>query len=221
MIEKNKELHDFSDLTTITNETEYLTTQDSPELDLCENEAPALLERRGNVVHPAADGSERYLTLQEEIAEPIGSNPAEPTPTKCQRIAADLRLLADWVEAHPDVAFTYHLNPDHEHQILCPLSSDKTRMREQLRAIGPFDKVISDTFFEAHVKLGHFTLEFYTELTNVCIKKVVGTKEVPAEIIPSKYVPEKVIEAHTEEVVEWVCGSLLAPGEGEDEPSEI
>jgi hypothetical protein len=220
MLEKKKETHEISDLTIITNETEYLTTRDSPELDRCENEAPALLERRGNVVDTDADVSGRRLSPQGRILGPIEGEPADPTPTKCQRIAADLRLLADWVEAQPDVPFTYHLNPDHEHQILCPLSSDKTRMREQLRAIGPFDKVISDTFFEAHVKLGHFTLEFYTELTNVCIKKVVGAKEVPAEIIPSKYVPEKVIEAHTEEVVEWVCGSLLAPGEGEDEPSE-
>jgi hypothetical protein len=93
-------------------------------------------------------------------------------------------------------------------------------MREQLRAIGPFDKVISDTFFEAHVKLGHFTLGFYTERTNVCIKKGGGGRKSPRKSSRRSMSPERVIAAHTEEVVEWVCGSVLAPAEGEDELSE-
>src|ERR1017187_2536684 len=135
MAKENEQSFKISDLITITNETEYLKTLDSPELDRCESEAPALLERRGNVVDADADVSGRRLSPQETILGPIEGEPAKLAPTKCQRTASDFRLLADWVEAHPDVDFTYQLDPDREEKFHCYVSRGKTRMREQLRAI--------------------------------------------------------------------------------------
>ena len=89
-------------------------------------------------------------------------------------------------------------------------------VKAKLRQIGPFQKAIneSDGSFEALVKVGDYTLVYYTSRENVCVKKVVGTKEVPEKVEPSYYTPEKVIPAHTEEIVEWDCGSVLAPGDG-------
>jgi hypothetical protein len=220
MTKTNNKVGGSSNLTTMTNDLERLKLWDFSDLDSWENEAPVPLERRGNVGDGVADVSGRRLSPQQATLEPLDGEPPEPKPTKCQRAADDLRLLADWFEAHPDVELPVRLNPDWEDTFYCFLSEDKTRMREQLRAIGSFEKAVLGTDFVAKVKVGHFKLEFLTKRENVCTRTVVGTKEVPAEVIPSKYVPEKVIPAHTEEVAEWVCGSVLAPAEGEEEPSE-
>lgn len=126
-------------------------------------------------------------------------------PTECQRAADGLRLLAHWVEAHPDVQLPVRLSPGWENTFWCFLSEDKTRFRQQLRAIGPCEILLSDKYIEADVKVGHFTLVFCIELENLCTKQAVGTTKVPAEGIPSEFVPEEVIAAHTE---------------GEEEPSE-
>jgi hypothetical protein len=67
--------------------------------------------------------------------------------------------------------------------------SDSTRNGRKISTIscqrtrpGSFEKVISGTDFEATVKVG----QFLTKRENVCTKNVIGTREVPEEVIPSK-----------------------------------
>ena len=52
----------------------------------------------------------------------------------------------------------------------------------------------------------------------VCQRKVVGTRIIPAQTVPSSYTEEKFIPEHEEEIVEWDCSPVLAPSEPKSEP---
>ena len=125
-----------------------------------------------------------------------------------------LRALADWFEVHPDAPLPYSLAEGSK--FFCGLSWDKDEAKQQLRSLGSFEKEYQDNDFHANVNVAGFTIVYYASRDNVCTKRVVGTREVPREVIPSHYTPEKIIEAHSEEVVEWDCRAILA-----DEPEQV
>lgn len=112
--------------------------------------------------------------------------------TDRQECIAGLRELADFLDAHPEVA--------------APLYSSllsRVNTREDLMAvaqIGGWKKVYEGEYFTLRRTFAGVTLDVYTDRTTVCRKVVTGQRVVPAR-------PEC-----TEDVFEWVCEeqSLLA-----------
>jgi hypothetical protein len=78
---------------------------------------------------------------------------------------------------------------------------DKHPLGEVARAMGGFIKTHDGCFLNLVHEFSGFSLEVSYESKQVCERIVVGEEEVP----------EKVVPAHTREVVEWKCPpSLLA-----------
>jgi hypothetical protein len=106
-----------------------------------------------------------------------------------------LREFADFLEAHPEVpAPTY---PD------LSIFTDRDGLRLAARALPRAEKVgLGDSFFVLRGEFGNIEVQCMAPREQVCRRVVVGTEEVP----------EKVVPAHTKEVVEWECDEpLLAP----------
>lgn len=124
--------------------------------------------------------------------------------TTAAEYATGLRELADWIEAHPDIAL-----PDNE--LMVYSLNTRAEAANCLRALMPCKKEYRDTNFYISREFGPITLKFMFYRNDICTKRVVGTKEVGTEVIPSRFTPEQIIPAHTEEIYEWDCGeSLLA-----------
>lgn len=111
-----------------------------------------------------------------------------------------LRSLADIYEAYPDLDWPDFWSWSKEIHIY--LSKDPKAV---LRTIGSFEKKYQGDSFEARKPLGDQTLVLKTRRAAVCEKIVVGIREVPETVEPSYYTAERVIPAHTEEIIEWKC----------------
>lgn len=102
------------------------------------------------------------------------------------KLAAGLRDLADWVEQ----------NPEYEDEIgtlgvsVCFLTC--AAFADAARALGHGMKIAEGSYFTVRRSFGPVNLDFFTARENVCRRVVVDTIERPERIIP----------AHTEEVVE-------------------
>jgi hypothetical protein len=110
-------------------------------------------------------------------------------------LISGLRDFADFLALHPDL-------PDIYVGAFCGVG--KQEMATVARDCGSAEKKFTDDEFRLTKKFGPIELVFYTRRTNVCQRVVVGTKEVPE----AKY-PERIVPAHTEEVVEWICDEPL------------
>lgn len=115
-----------------------------------------------------------------------------------------LRALADWYEQNPEVVTladsTLSAFPYYE-------LDSKEFAAKVARAMMTCEKKVSDGgLLYLKRKFHGITLQFLFDRNIVCERRVVGKRQVPAEVIP-----ERVIEAHEEDIVEWDCGSLLAP----------
>lgn len=86
------------------------------------------------------------------------------------------------------------------------------QVKAMARAMKPAAKEYSSYYFSLRKKFeGGITLDMSWARDNVCERIVTGTREVAEEVIP-----ERVIEAHTEEIVEWACpDAVLAPSDEE------
>lgn len=126
------------------------------------------------------------------------------------QLSETLRMLADFYDSHPLVPvpqdFNYGWLRAYVHKGITPANS-----KDILRSVGSFTKAFEDERMLASVPVGHITLDIMVPRDEVCVRKVVGTRTVPAETVPSSYSPERVIPEHEEEIVEWECGSVLAP----------
>ena len=69
-----------------------------------------------------------------------------------------------------------------------------------IRDIGPFKKEYTDAFVHINPIGLENVFSILIDRQTVCTRKVVGTKEVPERVIP----------AHVEEIVEWDCKPMLA-----------
>jgi hypothetical protein len=68
-----------------------------------------------------------------------------------------------------------------------------------LAALKPCSKSYTDDLLKIHRDFGPITLEYVFFRDQVCTKRVVGTKVIPAKLIPERI----------EEIVEWDCGEPL------------
>jgi hypothetical protein len=99
-----------------------------------------------------------------------------------------LRRIADWIEVHPDLPLPSQTQLDF-------LSGVDTKEDLAKFARG---------FGECKKDFGGIKLRAVAWRKNVCERVVVGTREVPEEIIPARLVP-----AHMEDIVEWKCPESL------------
>lgn len=109
--------------------------------------------------------------------------------------ATALREIADWYEAHPDV-------PAPSPAPINLFFGDKDELVAVARAVGErLTKSGSGDWYWLRKEFpSGWALEFNVRREQVCTRRVVGTEPVPEQIIP----------AHTKEIVEWDCHSLLA-----------
>ena len=112
-----------------------------------------------------------------------------------KEFADGLRAIADWYEAHPEVA------PPAFPEILHASVESKDEAVTIAAALKPCAKRYSDTLMELERTFGPIRLRFLFWREAVCERRVVGVKDVPERTVP----------AHTEEIVEWDCHPLLKP----------
>lgn len=116
-------------------------------------------------------------------------------------LAAGLRELADWLEEHPEQADAVVLSLTVN---VCVF--DREGIVAAARAMGTAEKVYDvDSYFTVRRKFGSVWLDFFCNRDRVCRRVVVDTIAVPERVVP----------AHTEEVVEWVCDEPLLAGVAE------
>ena len=108
-----------------------------------------------------------------------------------------MRDCADWLEAHPDVQV-------YSGEIRC-LPDGREEFAALARAMGTAEKYFSYEFAYLGKYFGPFKVEGFDYRKNVCERKVVGTKIIPAR---DAYVITASPE-HEVEIVEWECGSVL------------
>ena len=127
-----------------------------------------------------------------------------PTPTKHQRFAANLRILAEFYEMHPDIELphgevVFYLWPDGEQDV-----------PKIARAMGKARKgALGDTWFTLERKFGELlVVRAHWSRESVCKRTVVGQKSVQRDV-PTSYRTETVLE----DVVEWECPKILPPRE--------
>jgi hypothetical protein len=118
-----------------------------------------------------------------------------------------LRDLADWYSQHSEIPPPYSL----EGEGIAVYLFGHDNPQEILRAIGSFEKGFNNEYFEAKKAIGGKTLKFIFYRDKVCTPRVVGKKLIEKTVIPSSFTPEKVIEAHEVEEIEWDCSPVLSP----------
>lgn len=106
--------------------------------------------------------------------------------------ADGLRQLAEWYDAHPDAEQPYRS----DRVEYFPVTKDDlvALLREHG---GQWKKTTASDLLYLRRRFGPFTLEAVIDQRDVCTRRVVGTRIVPAS-------PERL-----EEVVEWDCQPIL------------
>lgn len=124
-----------------------------------------------------------------------------------------LRKVADFFEQHPEVMpLGWMRGGEFE---ACPETFNiPNQTKQQLsiaaKALGHADKVLTDSHFTIHGLVGGHAIDFYNTRESVCERVVVGTKVVPAHILPAR--EEMVIPESVQEVYEWKCPDSLLAG---------
>lgn len=123
---------------------------------------------------------------------------------------ASLQALVNYFKANPEVPVpsyqSFWINDCSKEQL------EAVAVSKRSKAMGNVRKNITEQSYMLHISIGdldNLTLNYIAERENVCLRKQVGTRIVPAtveEVIIREAVPE-----HEEPVYEWECSSLLAP----------
>jgi hypothetical protein len=135
---------------------------------------------------------------------------------RAENFAAKLRALATWYENHPNVP------PPTDGTLEFTIYEFNSKP-EEIRAIGSGDKTYDGDWFRYIVTRDGFKLTFSDYRQNVCTAVVVGKRMVPTQVIPAvPAIPERVIEAHEEDITEWQCpGSILGRGSSVEMPTTL
>lgn len=126
-----------------------------------------------------------------------------------QDLANRLRALAQVYEENPGAAQLYDFLDVGRLSVFC---HDKEVTAATIRAFGPGDKKDDPAWIE-YIPVLFPEVKIHVYKADVCERVKVGEREVEAVTIPAKPATEEVvIPARVEEVWEWRCGALLAPG---------
>lgn len=127
--------------------------------------------------------------------------------------AAGLRMLADLLEAHPEIPLPYDGSGDSPGQRLTifDLSGDdpKATARAFARVMpGPIKKEYLQDSLYLQTSLRGLRLQLGVTRSAVCERRVIGTEEVVIPAEPAQpAVPQRV---ETRDVVVWDCAPILA-----------
>lgn len=116
-------------------------------------------------------------------------------------IVNDLRELADFLETRPAC-----LEKANHNSISIYLhGGDPETFASLVRELGGKRvKKADDSYFNVVRRLSsRCVVTVFSERSNVCQRKVVGTRTLPATVIPAK--PEQVLPEREEEIVVWEC----------------
>lgn len=120
-----------------------------------------------------------------------------------------LRALADWFDAHEEVEL-----PNYPDFNLC-MNDTREIAAAVMLALKPCEKRYANTVFILGRNFGPIKVDFLFNRDTVCIRKVVGTKEIPETHVEAHTIP-----ARNEDIVEWDCvpvlGSSLTPPSGRE-----
>ena len=124
--------------------------------------------------------------------------------------ANGLRELADWIEAHPELAAPYS-------DITIYSLDTKEEAAAVLRALKPCKKRITDTLFCIERKVGPINYQFAFNRKSICKARIIGQKTIPEHTEPERLIPARVVVEHVEDIIEWDCteGLLEIPEEAE------
>ena len=122
----------------------------------------------------------------------------EPKPLSIHaEFARDLRAIADFIEAHPELKLPSLSRLD-------IFESDAKSLPKYAAAFGNAAKdVLGDNLFILRRTFGTLKLEANWQRDLVCERRIVGQREIPDQIVPAK--DEEFIPAHKEDVYEWRC----------------
>jgi hypothetical protein len=113
-----------------------------------------------------------------------------------EEFISDIREIADFFEAHPDLKVMpspYLFISDYS-------ETAKESLRLFVKAAGKTTKEFSGNEFKVEKRFSNgFLLHFDVQRQAVCERVVTGTKVIPAISYPER----------TEDIVEWKCGSIL------------
>lgn len=125
-------------------------------------------------------------------------------------LVAGLREFADFIEEKglelPIREARMHLSPwlfdDYVWKNRKRSRTAKEKLRRAVLAIGKAEKNFEGGSFKLIRSFGPITLQFQLSRQEVCEKRVIARKQIP----------EQVIEAYEEEVVEWICTDPILAG---------
>lgn len=150
---------------------------------------------------------------------------AELTADDLQRGAwlAGMRELLDWLEAHPEVPLPYLDTSIHNegqgvpalvHYVHAWEDNARGRIAAIARAMGKARKTVNDATEKLYVsrRFGG-AVDYVAAIARgeVCVRKVVGTREVTEDVPDPEHVAAAPLVTVTKivEDVEWVCGPVL------------
>lgn len=122
--------------------------------------------------------------------------------------ADSLTQIADFFERHPELPL-----PDLNYFTVYDWGETaKEMVVRAARALGTCEKQTnSNITFGVYKDFGGIILRFLGGKGQVCTKRVVGTRHIEQQYIPSSFV-----EAYEEEIFEWDCPGLLEPSSKEE-----
>lgn len=106
--------------------------------------------------------------------------------------AKSLRELADWYDEHPDVPLPAAANFN-------AFLDDRDALARVARLIGIAEKGADPNYFFLKKRFGEISLDFNVARAVACERRVVGVREIPETVVP----------ARTEEIVEWDCHPIF------------
>ena len=122
-----------------------------------------------------------------------------------KQYADSLRMIADFYARHDELEAPYGS------ESLIDFSSEN--FLKYARAMGDGALKEFDKDFKGSIAIvkqfGFIQLRAVNTKSNVCTRRVVGTSHIARQIIP-----ERIIEEHEEEIVEWDCHESLLAGRG-------
>jgi hypothetical protein len=154
-------------------------------------------------------------------AAPAGEAESTPEPDPRQpRFLALLRDVRDLLAEHPEMPVPY-VNPDSSLQFCCGTSdviADTMRTLRGQWVKNPIETDGGGGCFAAEGKWRGYTVSLTAPRDAVCTRVVVGVEDRPVDVVVTPAVYETVIQPV--EVVEWRCGSVLAPAD-ESAPVQV
>ncbi len=129
-------------------------------------------------------------------------------------LAKQFQILSEIYENNPDIPQPSSFKDGCHEFLFC---TTKESVEKTLKAFGSGEKYDGTTNILFYPKKCQ-SIIIAIEKGQICKKVKVGTREVPETITPG--VPERIVPAHTEDVFEWECGSLLKPAEEEEEKED-